>query len=102
MMYLEQFSENQGESENNLDPFNLRDPVSAYLFLSDDAQEEIQNPLSHKLKCLCVNMNSWEEKLTITRCVMGLYSKRDSKDLPAGECPLFRESTFNAYQSHHH
>jgi hypothetical protein len=35
------FSENQSESESNLDLFNLRDPEIAYLFLSDDAQKEI-------------------------------------------------------------
>ena len=47
-------SNEQGGVEKNLDPFNLHDPVSAYLFLSDDVQNELDNPLNRKLKCqLC-------------------------------------------------
>ena len=45
-------SDNQGGNENNLDPFALDDPVSAYLFLSDDVQDELGNPLNRKLRCL--------------------------------------------------
>jgi rubrerythrin len=47
------YSEDHAATENHLDPFNFRDPVS-YLFLNDAVQEEIQNPLNRKLKCeLC-------------------------------------------------
>ncbi|MBC8419077.1 MAG: hypothetical protein KJ573_08305 [Proteobacteria bacterium] len=45
-------SNDQGEAERNLDPLNLRDPESSYLFLSDDAQDELTNPQNRKLKCL--------------------------------------------------
>lgn len=48
------FSDDQNANENDLDPFNLREPVNSYLFLSDDVQDELENPLNHKLKCqLC-------------------------------------------------
>ena len=40
----------QDGTENNLDPFALDDPVSAFLFLSDDVQDELGNPLNQKLK----------------------------------------------------
>lgn len=44
----------QGEAENGLDPFNLRNPVSSYLLLSDDVQDELQDPRTRKMKCqLC-------------------------------------------------
>ncbi len=39
-------------SANDLDPFNLSDPVSSFLYLSDDVQKELENPLNRKLKCL--------------------------------------------------
>lgn len=45
-------SNGQDESENNLDPLNIRNPASAYFFLSDDVQDELGNPLNRKLKCL--------------------------------------------------
>ena len=45
-------SNDQDSAEKNLDPFNFHAPVSAYLFLSDDVQEELGNPLNHKLRCL--------------------------------------------------
>jgi hypothetical protein len=45
-------SNEQGGVEKNLDPFNFHNPVSAYLFLSDDVQDELENPLNRKLKCL--------------------------------------------------
>ena len=44
--------EHQSEDEKNLDSFDFHDPESAYFFLSDDVQEEIQNSLDRKLKCL--------------------------------------------------
>jgi len=34
------------------DPLNFRDPTSAYLFLSDDAQDELGNSQNRKLRCL--------------------------------------------------
>ena len=37
---------------DDFDPMNLDDPESAYFFLSDDAQDEIQNPQKQKLRCL--------------------------------------------------
>ena len=47
-------SNDQGGVEKNIDPLNWRDPVNSYLFLSDDVQDEIQNPQKRKLKCqLC-------------------------------------------------
>ena len=45
-------SKRSDESENGLHPLNFRDPVSSYLFLSDDAQDELGNPQNRKLKCL--------------------------------------------------
>jgi rubrerythrin len=47
-------TENENANQNDLDPFTLRDPVSSYLFLSDDVQDELGNPSLKKLKCqLC-------------------------------------------------
>ena len=45
-------SNDQSGAEKNIDPLNIRDPESAYFFLSDDAQDEIQNPQNRKLRCL--------------------------------------------------
>ena len=45
-------SNDQGRVERNLDPLNWRDPVNSYLFLSDDAQDELGNSQKRKLKCL--------------------------------------------------
>lgn len=45
-------SNDQGDVEKGLDPMNLRDPVNAYFFLSDDVQDELGNPQNRKLKCL--------------------------------------------------
>lgn len=42
----------QGGVERGLDPFDLRDPVSDYLFLSDDVQDEIGHSRKGKMKCL--------------------------------------------------
>jgi len=42
----------QNLAANNLDSLNLPDPVTSYLFLSDDVQDEFGNPLNRKLKCL--------------------------------------------------
>jgi hypothetical protein len=44
-------SNDQGGVENILDPFNLHNPVNAYLFLSDDAQDELGNTNMRKMKC---------------------------------------------------
>lgn len=41
----------QGTAED-LDPFDLKNPASAYLFLSDDAQDEITGSNKKKMKCL--------------------------------------------------
>jgi len=47
-------SREQGEIEKGLDPFDYHDPVNSYLFLSDDAQDELQNPKTGRLRCsLC-------------------------------------------------
>lgn len=44
----------RGGTERGLDPFDYRDPLSAYLYLSDDVQDELQNPRTRKMKCqLC-------------------------------------------------
>lgn len=48
---FESYSGGHHATENNLDPFNFRDPVNSYLFLSDHAQDELENPLNRKLKC---------------------------------------------------
>ena len=45
-------SNDQGGVEKNLDPLNFRKPISAYFFLSDDAQDELGNSQKRKLKCL--------------------------------------------------
>jgi hypothetical protein len=48
------FLNDQDGAEDGLDPFDLDNPVAAYFFLSDDAQDELGNPLNQKLKCqLC-------------------------------------------------
>jgi len=36
--------------EKNLDPLNLRNPVNAYFFLSDDVQDELGNSQKRKPK----------------------------------------------------
>ena len=41
----------ENQNGNDLDPFNLDNPASSYLFLSDDVQDELENPLNLKLKC---------------------------------------------------
>jgi predicted Zn-ribbon and HTH transcriptional regulator len=38
-------------SEGRLDPTDISDPVSAYLFLSDDAQDEIAGSGKKRMKC---------------------------------------------------
>jgi hypothetical protein len=49
-------SNDQGGVERSLDSLNWRDPVNAYFFLSDDAQDELGHPQKRKLKCrLCGN-----------------------------------------------
>ena len=45
-------SNDQDRVEKNLDPLNLRNPVNSYLFLSDDAQDELGNSQKRKMKCL--------------------------------------------------
>lgn len=39
-------------SEERLDPMEITNPASAYLFLSDDAQDEITGSDKRKMKCL--------------------------------------------------
>ncbi|NQT57145.1 MAG: hypothetical protein HQ551_13055 [Desulfobacteraceae bacterium] len=45
-------SNDQGGTERNFDRLDFRNPMNAYFLLSDDAQDEIQNPQNQKLKCL--------------------------------------------------
>jgi hypothetical protein len=39
-------------TEGGLDPMDITDPASAYLFLSDDAQDEVNGSDKKKMKCL--------------------------------------------------
>ena len=39
-------------AEGGFDPMNIVNPVSAYFFLSDDAQDEIRGSDRKKMKCL--------------------------------------------------
>ena len=41
-----------GSSEGRLDPADIANPVSAYFFLSDDAQDEISGSDEKKMRCL--------------------------------------------------
>jgi len=41
----------KGSSEGGLDPMNIANPVSAYFFLSDDAQDEITGEKKKNMKC---------------------------------------------------
>ena len=41
----------KGSSEGGLDPMNIANPVSAYFFLSDDAQDEITRAKKKNMKC---------------------------------------------------
>jgi len=44
----------QGGVDRGLDPFDYCDPVSSYLYLSDDVQDELGHSRKGKLKCqLC-------------------------------------------------
>lgn len=45
-------SNDKGEAERSFDPLNLRNPVNAYFFLSDDVQDELEKPQKRKMKCL--------------------------------------------------
>ncbi|MBC8420778.1 MAG: hypothetical protein H8E10_19525 [Desulfobacterales bacterium] len=38
-------------AEGGLDPMDITDPASAYLFLSDDAQDEITGSGKTRMKC---------------------------------------------------
>lgn len=40
-----------GSSEGGFDPMDIANPVSAYFFLSDDAQDEISGTDKKKMKC---------------------------------------------------
>ena len=42
----------KGGSEGGLDPMDIANPVSAYFFLSDDAQDEISGSDKKKMRCL--------------------------------------------------
>ena len=39
-------------AEGGFDPMDIKNPVSAYFFLSDDAQDEISGSDRKKMKCL--------------------------------------------------
>ena len=39
------------EADGNFDPLDISSPVSAYFFLSDDAQDEISGKLKKKMQC---------------------------------------------------
>jgi hypothetical protein len=41
-----------GQDESGLDPFDYEDPLNAYLFLSDDAQDAIEGTGQAKRRCL--------------------------------------------------
>ena len=41
----------KGSSEGDLDPMDIANSVSAYFFLSDDAQDEITGEKKKKMKC---------------------------------------------------
>ena len=45
------FEDVMQSAKKDLDPFNLSDPESAFLFLSDDAQDEIEGTGPKKMKC---------------------------------------------------
>jgi ribosomal protein L37AE/L43A len=44
-------NQNKGSSEGGFDPLDITNPASAYLFLSDDAQDEISRKENKKMKC---------------------------------------------------
>lgn len=44
-------SKEGNESENGLHPLNFHDPLSAFLFLSDDVQDELGNTEKRKREC---------------------------------------------------
>ncbi len=41
----------EGSSDGGLDPMDIANPVSAYFFLSDDAQDEISGSDKKSMKC---------------------------------------------------
>ncbi len=45
-------SKEADESENGFHPLNIRDPLSAFLFLSDDIQDKLENTEKRKRECL--------------------------------------------------
>ena len=46
-------------SQDGFDPMEISDPASAYLFLSDDAQEEISGIDCKKMKCCSCEHRFW-------------------------------------------
>ena len=44
--------EDSEQPDSGFDPLDIKDPQSAYLFLSDDAQDEIDGKDKTKMKCL--------------------------------------------------
>ncbi len=44
-------STGSGDSKNSFDPLDIANPVSAYFFLSDDAQDEIEGAGRRRTKC---------------------------------------------------
>jgi rubrerythrin len=53
--------ERQNGNEGDLNSFNLRDPETAYLLWSDDA-EELANPQNRKLKCSLCGYEFWGQR----------------------------------------
>ena len=44
-------NQDKGSSEGGFDPMDITNPVSAYFFLSDDAQDEISGKNLKKMTC---------------------------------------------------
>ena len=42
----------KGGAEDGVDPMDITNPVSAFFFLSDDAQDELQGSDKRKIRCL--------------------------------------------------
>ena len=62
--------------DDDFDPLNISDPVSSYLFLSDDAQDEMGNSQKRKMKCqLCGHKFTGEKTDYCPMC----YSSRVSE-----------------------
>jgi len=77
-------------SERGLDPLDIDDPTSAYLFLSDDAQDEITGTGKKKMKCLSCGYRFMGE--IYDRCPK--CESLDNEEVlslnEGGECPNMR------------